>query len=95
MKAEEATWITLDDPAMHSEVSAELKADGFAVLSEFDREPPANVESEPEGAGEGEGAAAAEKAQTVARTGKPVSGKATSGKTAPINYPSDKGPDCD
>lgn len=95
VKAEEATWITLDDPAMHSEVSAELKADGFAVLSEFDREPPANVESEPEGSGEGEDADVAEKAQFVARTGKPVSGKATSGKTAPINYSSDKGPDCD
>lgn len=95
VKAEEATWITLDDPAMHSEVSAELKADGFAVLSEFDREPPANVESEPEDAGEGEDADVAEKAQFVARTGKPVSGKATSGKTAPINYSSNKGPDCD
>ena len=34
LKAEEATWITLDDPAMHGEVCAELKADGFAILSE-------------------------------------------------------------
>lgn len=46
LKAEEATWITLDDPAMHGEVSAELKADGFAILSEFTREPAANVEVE-------------------------------------------------
>lgn len=46
LKAEEATWITLDDPAMHGEVSAELKADGFAILSEFTREPSANVEVE-------------------------------------------------
>ena len=37
LKAEEATWITLDDPAMHGAVSEELKADGFAVLSEFSR----------------------------------------------------------
>lgn len=37
LKAEEATWITLDDPAMHGEVCAELKADGFAILSEFER----------------------------------------------------------
>ena len=43
------------------EASEVLKADGFAVLSEFDREPPANVESEPEGAGEGEDADVAEK----------------------------------
>lgn len=47
LKAEEATWITLDDPAMHAQVAAELKADGYAVLSEFTREPPANVEFEP------------------------------------------------
>ena len=46
LKAEEATWITLDDPAMHAQVAAELKAEGFAILSEFTREPPANVESE-------------------------------------------------
>ena len=92
--AEEATWVTLDDPAMHAEVAAELKAEGFAVLSEFSREPPANVESEPEAReeGEGKGADVPEKAQIVARTGKPVSGKATSGKPAPINYSSDKGP---
>ena len=44
LKAEEATWITLDDPAMHAQVAAELKADGYAILSEFTREPPANVE---------------------------------------------------
>lgn len=47
LKAEEATWITLDDPAMHAQVAAELKADGYAILSEFTREPPANVEFEP------------------------------------------------
>lgn len=93
--AEEATWVTLDDPAMHEEVAAELKAEGFAVLSEFSREPPANVESEPEAPEEGEGDDGPGKAQIVARTGKPVSGKATSGKPAPINYSSDKGPDSD
>ena len=27
LKAEEATWITLDDPAMHAQIAAELKAD--------------------------------------------------------------------
>ena len=45
LKAEEATWITLDDPAMHGEVCAELKADGFAILSEFERggEPSARI----------------------------------------------------
>ena len=47
LKAEEATWITLDDPAMHAQIAAELKADGYAILSEFTREPPANVEFEP------------------------------------------------
>ena len=95
LKAEEATWITLDDPAMRAEVAEELKADGFAVLSEFSREPPANVESEPDVPATVEGADGPGKAQIVARTGKPVSGKATSGKPAPINYSSDKGPNCD
>ena len=92
LKAEEATWITLDDPAMRAEVAEELKADGFAVLSEFAREPPSNVESESDAPATGEDADGPGKAQIVARTGKPVSGKATSGKPAPINYSSDKGP---
>ena len=37
LKAEEATWITLDDPAMHDSVADELRAEGFAILSEFVR----------------------------------------------------------
>ena len=94
LKAEEATWITLDDPAMHAQVAAELKADGFAVLSEFTREPPANVESEPSPA-PGEGDGNPEKGQVDTRTGKPVSGKATSGESAPINHSSDKELDSD
>ena len=48
LKAEEATWITLDDPAMHGAVSEELKADGFAVLSEFSRS-----DAQPAGAASG------------------------------------------
>lgn len=90
LKAEEATWITLDDPAMHTQVAAELKADGYAILSEFTREPSANVEAEPSSENEGESDGGPEKAQVVTRTGKPVSGKATSGESAPINYSSDK-----
>jgi len=103
LKAEEATWITLDDPAMHAEVCAELKTDGFAILSEFDhsaqhltascdktskQEPelsPATTETRETG----------DSSQVGARTGKSVSGKPTSGKTAPINYSSDKSPDVD
>ena len=95
LKAEEATWITLDDPAMHAQVSAELKADGFAILSEFTREPAANVEVElapPNGVETGE---TGESPQVGTRTGKPVSGKATSGESAPINHSSDKGLDSD
>lgn len=90
LKAEEATWITLDDPAMHAQVAAELKADGYAILSEFTREPPANVEAEPSPENGGESDGGPEKAQVVTRTGKPVSGKATSGEPAPINYSSGK-----
>lgn len=90
LKAEEATWITLDDPAMHAQVASELKADGYAILSEFTREPSANVEAEPSPENEGESDGGPEKAQVVTRTGKPVSGKATSGESAPINYSSDK-----
>ena len=68
--AEEATWVTLDDPAMHAEVAAELKAEGFAVLSEFSREPPANVESEPEAPEEGECAGRPRKSPDRRQNGK-------------------------
>ena len=90
LKAEEATWITLDDPAMHGQIAAELKADGYAILSEFTREPPANVEFEPHAAPLGTAGDVPEKGQVGTRTGKPVSGKATSGESAPINYSSHK-----
>lgn len=90
LKAEEATWITLDDPAIHAQIAAELKAEGFAILSEFTREPPANVEFEPEASRATETNGVPEKGQVGTRTGKPVSGKATSGESAPINYSSDK-----
>ena len=74
LKAEEATWITLDDPAMHAAVSEELRAEGFAVLSEFSR-------SAAQAAGEaGAEDRVPEKAQVVPRTGKTVSGSATCGK---------------
>ncbi len=66
------------------------KADGYAILSEFTREPPANVEAEPSPENEGESDGGPVKAQVVTRTGKSVSGKATSGEPAPINYSSDK-----
>lgn len=95
LKAEEATWITLDDPAMHGEVSAELKADGFAILSEFTREPAANVEVELASPSIGETGETDESSQVETRTGKPVSGKATSGESASINHSSDKGLESD
>lgn len=95
LKAEEATWITLDDPAMHGEVSAELKADGVAILSEFTCEPAANVEVELAPPSACETGETGESPQVGARTGKPVSGKATSGESAPINHSSDKEPDFD
>ena len=46
LKAEEATWITLDDPAMYASVAAELKEEGYAILSEFKHAPSCNVEYE-------------------------------------------------
>ena len=78
LKAEEATWITLDDPAMHGAVADELRAEGFAVLSEF-------VQGQGSASGGGESRAQSprerarprcvpEKAQVVPRTGKSVSG---------------------
>lgn len=96
LKAEEATWITLDDPAMHGEVCAELKADGFAILSEFERGGAPSAADGPEGpAKPPETRETGESPQVGARTGKPVSGKATSGKPAPINYSSDQSPQAD
>ena len=93
LKAEEATWITLDDPAMHDAVAEKLRSEGFAILSEFarkDRAPKAR-----EAAEEGDGSG---KAQVVPRTGKSVSGPATSGKArsgepGAINYSWDKAPE--
>ena len=98
LKAEEATWITLDDPAMHDAVAEELRAEGFAILSEFvrkDRAPKARDAAE-EGCD-------AEKAQVVPRMGKSVSGPATSGRaisgkprsgeSGAINYSWDKAPE--
>lgn len=103
LKAEEATWITLDDPAMHAEVCAELKADGFAVLSEFVRSQTQSDAPNDGGSavtGEREDATSetretGDSSQLGARTGKSVSGKPTSGKPAPINYSSDKSPNVD
>lgn len=103
LKAEEATWITLDDPAMRDDVCAELKADGFAILSEFDRtQTPSNgsCDDSQTDAKAGERATSETRetgtsSQFGARTGKSVSGKATSGKSAPINYSSDKPLDVD
>lgn len=100
LKAEEATWITLDDPAMHASVTEELKADGFAILSEFTRQPSMRFETElgmdaPEATTD-----APENAQVGTRTGKTVSGFSGSGETisgesSPINYLSDKQTDDD
>lgn len=76
----------------------ELRAEGFAILSEFVRKnrAPNAREAEEEGCG-------AEKAQVVPRTGKSVSGPATSGKATSgkpragepgaINYSWDKAPE--
>ena len=91
LKAEEATWITLDDPAMHVDVCKELKEDGFAILSEFERAC-ATVEKDValSNIDIRETHETGETAQLGTRTGKSVSGKATSGKPAPINYSSDK-----
>ena len=69
LKAEEATWITLDDPAMHDDVAEELRSEGFAILSEFTRKERAS-----KGRGSAEEGGVAEKAQVVPRTGKSVSG---------------------
>ena len=90
LKVEEATWITLDDPAMHASVTDELKTEGFAVLSEFACEPSTRFETEmgaeiPEAGKEGSA-----NPQVGTRTGKTVSGFPISGESGPINYSSDK-----
>lgn len=90
LKAEEATWITLDDPAMHASVAAELKEEGYAILSEFKHDPATNVEFELESDLPAGGKDDPENAQLGTRTGKSVSGKTISGKSGPINYLSDK-----
>lgn len=98
LKAEEATWITLDDPAMYKCVIEELKADGFAILSEFTREPSMRFETELGTDGSEMETDAPENDQFRTRTGNSVSGKSVSGKTISgespsINYSLDKEPD--
>lgn len=95
LKAEEATWITLDDPAMYASVAIELKKEGYAILSEFKREPASNVECEIGDLLPDSGMNDAKNNQVSTRTGKSVSGKSVSGKvisgkSGPINYLSDK-----
>lgn len=100
LKAEEATWITLDDPAMYTSVAAELKEEGYAILSEFKRDPTSSVECEIGSLLPDTETNNSENAQVRTRTGKsvsgnPVSGKTISGKSDPINYLSDKRTDED
>ena len=95
LKAEEATWITLDDPAMHANVAADLKEEGYAILSEFKHDPPSNVEFELENDLPVMGKDSPGNSQVGTRTGKSVSGKTISGKSDPINYLSDKQTDED
>ncbi|WP_165047527.1 MULTISPECIES: helix-turn-helix domain-containing protein [unclassified Adlercreutzia] len=95
LKAEEATWITLDDPAMYASVATELKEEGYAILSEFKRDPTSNVEFDLKSDIPATGKGGPKNAQVSTRTGKsvsgnPVSGKTISGKQDPINYLSDK-----
>lgn len=90
LKAEEATWITLDDPKMHEEVTRELKEEGFAILSEFAHDPANGVEIELDMSLAAENKDDPEFAQHETRTGKSVSGKSISGESLPINYSSDK-----
>lgn len=95
LKAEEATWITLDDPAMYANVAAELKEEGYAILSDFKRDPATNVEFELENDFPSGGTDGPKNSQLGTRTGKSVSGNPISGKSNPINYLSDKQTDED
>ncbi len=95
LKAEEATWITLDDPKMHAEVTRELKEEGFAILSEFTHDPANGVEVELDMSLAAENRNNPEFAQHETRTGKSVSGKSISGESLPINYSFDKPNDVD
>lgn len=95
LKAEEATWITLDDPKMHAEVTRELKEEGFAILSEFTHDPANGVEVELDMSLAAEYRNNPEFAQHETRMGKSVSGKSISGESLPINYSSDKPNDVD
>ncbi len=94
LKAEEATWVTLDDPAMYANVATELKEEGYAILSEFKRDPTSNAEFDLRSDIPATGKGGPKNTQVSTRTGKsvsgnPVSGKTISGKQDPINYLSD------
>lgn len=85
LKAEEATWITLDDPAMHTSVTDELKAEGYTVLSEFKRDPGNDAKFELENALPAMDKTEPPNTKVSTRTGKSRSGKSRSGKSVTIN----------
>lgn len=85
LKAEEATWITLDDPAMHTSVTDELKAEGYTVLSEFKRDPGNDAKFELENALPAMDKTEPPNPKVSTRTGKSRSGKTRSGKSVTIN----------
>ena len=76
LKAEDAIWITLDDPTQHEAVVAELKADGFAIQSEFTRTRRAEQPELPFD----------DSSPVTTRTRKSTSGESTSGKSSTINH---------
>lgn len=76
LKAEKSIWITLDDPAQYEAVASELRADGFAIQSEFTR---ARVVEQPK-------LPLVENPQFETRTRFSTSGESTSGRSDTINH---------
>lgn len=93
VSAEEALWITLDDPSMYEEETEELASQGYTIVSKID----ANQKSVQEKM-EAIPTNSSQFATTCGKStcGEPTCGEATSGKTtcgesAPINPLGDKG----
>lgn len=92
VSAEEALWITLDDPSMYEEETEELASQGYTIVSKR------GAQKESAQKKEGVSPKIAQVATTCGKStcgeptcGEPTSGETTCGESAPINPLGDKG----
>ncbi|WP_314039429.1 AAA family ATPase [Slackia exigua] len=86
VSAEEALWITLDDPSMYDDETEELISQGYTIVSKRDKEKKTNQEKAIDSTRSDQFTTTCGKSTC----GEATSGKATCGESAPINPLEDK-----